>query len=103
MKNVTDNFKNDIRTYGRQFDFKFNVNNVEVNTDSINSIKPSFNSSLFKTIMNKVEIDSQNDIEKKSPIDIQVGIKVNEDNYEYINYNTYYVKTAKDRRIHYPI
>lgn len=95
MKNVTDNFKNDIRTYGRQFDFKFNVNNVEVNTDSINSIKPSFNSSLFKTIMNKVEIDSQNDIEKKSPIDIQVGIKVNEDNYEYINYNTYYVEDSE--------
>ena len=38
MKNVTDNFKNDIRTYGRQFDFNFKVNNIEIDTDFINSI-----------------------------------------------------------------
>lgn len=95
MKNVTDNFKNDIRTYGRQFDFNLKVNNIEIDTDFINSIKPSFNTSLFKTIMHKVEIDSQNDIEKKSRIDIQAGIKVNEDNYEYINYNAYFVESSE--------
>lgn len=95
MKNVTNNFKEDIKTYGRQFDFKLKVNDSDIDNDNINYIKPSFNSSLFKTIMHKVEIDSKYDIEKKSKINIQVGVKVNEPNYEYIDYNTYYVNNSE--------
>ena len=33
--------------------------------------------------MHKVEIDSKYDIERKSKINIQAGVKVNEPNYEY--------------------
>ena len=95
MKNVTNNFKEDIRTYGRQFDFKLKINDSDIDNDNINYIKPSFNSSLFKTIMHKVEIDSKYDIERKSKINIQAGLKVNEPNYEYIDYNIYYVNNSE--------
>lgn len=95
MKDITNQFKDDIRTYGRQFDFKFKVNKEDIDNDFINCIKPSFNTKLFKTVMHKVEVDSKYDIDKKSKINIQIGVKVNENSYQYINYNTYYVKNSE--------
>ena len=98
MKNVTDNFKTDIRTYGRQFDFKIKIDNIDEDTDNFNYIKPSFNVDLFKTVMHKLEIDSKNDISKNSKINIEAGVKVNEQNYEYIGYNTYTVTEPSERQ-----
>lgn len=95
MKNVTNNFKEDIRTYGRQFDFELKVNDEKYNIDTINYIKPFFYASFFKTIMHQVKIDSKYEIAKKSKINIRVGVKVNESNYEYIDYNTYYVGNSE--------
>lgn len=95
MKDITNQFKDDIRTYGRQFDFKFKVNKEDIDNDFINCIKPSFNTKLFKTVMHKVEVDSKYDIDKKSKINIQIGVKVNENSYQYVNYNTYYVKNSE--------
>ena len=94
MRNVTSQFKEDIRTYGRQLDFKIKVNEVEEDLDNFNSVKPSFNANLFKTIMQSVKIDSKNAVAKKSKIEISVGIKVNEPTYEYIKYNPYTVKSC---------
>ncbi len=95
MKNVTDNFKLDLRTYGRQIDVKIQLDDVEANIDNFNSVKPSFNADLFKTIMHQVEIDSKVSMTENTKINIQVGIKLNEKKYEYINLNTYYVKTCE--------
>ena len=95
MKNVTNSFKNDIRTYGRQLDFKIKINNVDANLDDFGYIKPSFNSTLFKTIMHCIEVDSKNEIEKNSTINLQAGVKLNENNYEYIDYNTYFVNSIE--------
>lgn len=94
-KNVTNNFKSDIRTYGRQFDYKIKINNVEEDTDNFNYIKPSFNADLFKTIMHTLKIDSKNDIKPKSKINIRAGVKLNQKNYEYIDYNTYITKPSE--------
>ena len=95
MKNVTSQFKENIRTFGRQFDFKVKIDNSDIDSDYLNSIKPSFNANLFKTIMHKLEIDSKNKLEKKSKINIEVGLKANEKEYEYISYNTYTVNTCE--------
>jgi len=95
MKNVTNSFKNDIRTYGRQLDFKIKINNVDANLDDFGYIKPSFNAGLFKTIMHCIEVDSKNEIEKNSTINLQAGVKLNENNYEYIDYNTYFVNSIE--------
>ncbi len=95
MKQVTENFKNDIKTYGRQFNFEIKVNDVDISDDDINYIKPSFNSSLFKTIMHQIEIDSKNEIPLKSKVKTRAGIKVNEPDYEYISYNTCIVNSSE--------
>ena len=95
MKQVTQNFINDIKTYGRQFNFKIKINDKDVSDDDVNYIKPSFNSKLFQTIMHQIEIDFKNNIPLKSKIKISAGIKVNEPDYEYINFNTCVVNTSE--------
>lgn len=95
MINVDDNFKVDIQTYGRQFDVKLKANNEELTGDDLNYIKPSFNTSLFKTIMHQIEIDSNVYIPNKTKITGKIGVKVNEKTYNYIDLNTYYVKSCE--------
>ena len=95
MINVNDDFKIDIRTYGRQFDVKLKANNVDVSSDNLNYIKPSFNTSLFKTVMHQIEIDSKVYMPNKTKITGKIGVKVNEKNYNYIDLNTYYVKSCE--------
>lgn len=98
MKNITNNFKTDIRTYGRQLDYKVKINNISVDVDEFNYIKPSFHIDLFKTVMYELELDSKKDILKKSKINISAGVKVNEPLYEYVNYNTYTVTKPSERQ-----
>lgn len=95
MINVNDNFKVDIRTYGRQFDVKLKANNEDLTGDDLNYIKPSFNTSLFKTIMHQIEIDSNVYMPNKTKITGKIGVKVNEKTYNYIDLNTYYVKSCE--------
>lgn len=95
MINVDDNFKIDIRTYGRQFDVKLKANNIDVDSDNLNYIKPSFNTSLFKTVMHQIEIDSKVYMPNKTKITGKIGVKVNEKKYNYIDLNTYYVKSCE--------
>lgn len=95
MKQVTDNFKNNIKTFGRQLSFKVQINDTDISEDDINYIKPSFNSKLFQTIMHKLEIDSKNQIPLKSKIKVSAGIKVNEPDYEYVSYSTYSVNSCE--------
>jgi hypothetical protein len=95
MKQVTDNFKNNIKTYGRQFNFDIKINDVDISDDDINYIKPSFNSTLFQTIMHQIEIDSKNKIPLKSTIKVKAGVKVNEPEYEYVSYNTCIVNSSE--------
>lgn len=91
MKNIDNIFKDDIRTYGRQLDFRIKINNEQKSTDDFYYIKPSFHTDLFKTVMHELEIDSKNELKEKTKINIEAGLKVNGP-YQYINYNTYSVK-----------
>ena len=95
MRNVTDNFKIDLRTYGKQIDAKVKVNDTDFDSDDLNYIKPSFNTPLFKTIMHQVEIDSKKFMPSDTKININLGVKLNEKSYEYIDLGTYYVKSCE--------
>lgn len=95
MKNVTDDFKIDIRTYGRQFDVKLKANDADISNDYLNYLKPSFNASLFKTVMHQIEIDTKVYMPINTKITGQIGVKVNEKTYNYIDLNTYYVKSCE--------
>lgn len=95
MINVQENFKIDLRTYGRQFNIKLKVNNSDFNADNLNYIKPSFTTPLFKTIMHQIELDSKVFMLKDTKISGRIGVKVNEKNYKYIDLNNYYVQSCE--------
>ncbi len=95
MINVQENFKIDLRTYGRQFNIKLKVNNSDFNADNLNYIKPSFSTPLFKTIMHQIELDSKVFMPKGTKISGRIGVKVNEKNYKYIDLNNYYVQSCE--------
>lgn len=91
MKNVSNNFKENIKKYGRQIDCKIEVGNLTIGKELINSVVPSFNTALFKSVMRVLEIDSNVLIFKGSKINVKVGIKFGSSNYEYINFNDFEV------------
>lgn len=95
MKSVDNIFKQDIRTYGRQLDFKIKINDIAVNEDNFSYLRPTINALLFKTIMHAVKFDTNYNLNKKDKINIEAGIKVNEPAYKYIGYNSYYVYSSK--------
>jgi len=97
MKNVTQSFKENIKKYGRQLDAIISVNGEIIDSEDINSITPSFNADLFKTVMKMLEIDSNIYIEKDSILNLKAGVKFDSD-YEYINYNNYKVTKEPEKQ-----
>ena len=91
MKNIPNIFKSDIRTYGRQLDVKMKVDNAQFDIDKLNYVKPSYNTKLFKTVMHVLEIDTQEEMQKGSKIELKIGLKVNQSDYNYVQFNSYYV------------
>lgn len=95
MKNVSNSFKENIKKYGRQIDCKIEVGSLTIGKEIINSVRPSFNTSLFKSVMYELEIDSNVLIPKETKINVKVGIKFGSSNYEYINFNGFEVYSCE--------
>lgn len=95
MKQVNSNFKNNIKKYGRQIDAQITFNNTTIGKEDINKIVPYFNTSLFKSVMCGLEIDSNVKIAEKTKFNTKAGIKFNNDSYEYIQFNEYTVYSCE--------
>lgn len=95
MKQVTNSFKNNIKKYGRQLDAIITFGNTTISKEHINSIIPSFNTTLFKSVMQAIEIDSNIKIEKGTKINVKVGVGFNNSAYEYVEYNNYKTQDPK--------
>jgi len=89
MKIHTSQFKEGIKTFGREIDAKISYDETILGSEVLNYLKPSFNVELFKTIMKKVEFDSNVKVPVKSWVKPEFGIKT--DDYEYLNYGNYYI------------
>lgn len=98
MKNVTQNFKENIKKFGRQLDASITVDNETIDSERINNINASFNTGLFKTVMHVLEIDCNEKIEKDSVINARIGVKFANSNYEYVEYNNYKVKDEPEKQ-----
>lgn len=94
MKNVSQNFKNELKNLGRQLDVKitYTTNNTEIILDSetLNSVVLSYEGNLLKSIMKTLVIDSNDAIPKDTEINVKCGILVNSA-YEYIDYGNFIV------------
>lgn len=94
MKNVSQNFKNELKKLGKQIDAKitYTINGTEVvlNSEFLNSVVFSYEGNLLKSVMKTLVIDSNNFIEKGTVINLKCGILVNSA-YEYIDYGNFIV------------
>ena len=98
MKTHTSNFKNQIKTMGRELDSKISYTlngvNVELGKEQLNSITPTYQGALLKSVMKELDIDSNVYIPEKTILNYQFGVKVNGE-YEYINFGNYVVYKAE--------
>ena len=98
MKAHTSDFKNQIKTMGRELDSKItytlNGVNVELGKEQLNSITPTYQGALLKSVMKEIDIDSNVYIPEKTILNYQFGVKVNGE-YEYLNFGNYVVKSVE--------
>jgi hypothetical protein len=94
MKAHTNDFKNEIKTLGRELDSKitYTENNVEIElgSEQLNSISLHYQGAILKSIMKQLDIDSNVDIPLNTILNAQFGIKVN-GVYEYLNLGNFIV------------
>lgn len=98
MKIHTNAFKEQIKEMGRELDSKItytlNGVNVELGKEQLNSITPTYQGALLKSVMKELDIDSNVYIPEKTILNYQFGVKVNGE-YEYINFGNYVVYKAE--------
>jgi hypothetical protein len=94
MKTHTNKFKKNISKLGRILDSKItytlNGETIELSKEHLNSITPSFESSLLKATMKVLTIDSNIEIPENTILNYKFGVKV-DDNFEYLDYGNYIV------------
>ena len=92
MKQVSNNFKTYIKTNGKQLDCKIVItDDLILGKKDVNSIQPFFNTTLFKTVMCGLEIDSNTRITEGTEFKAKIGVKFKNSAYEYIEYENYTV------------
>lgn len=98
MKIHTQNYKENVKLFGRELDSKItytlNSENIELGAEKLNSITPSFQSSILKSVMKQLDIDSNVEIPEGTVLNFQFGIKVN-DEYEYLDFGNYVVYSVE--------
>lgn len=95
MKTHTQGFKRQIIEMGREIDSKITYaiddEIIELSGEELNSITPSFQGGILKSVMKQLDIDSNIPIPIGTILNYQFGVKVN-DEYEYLNFGNYIVK-----------
>lgn len=98
MKTHTSNLKNTVKRIGRVLDSKitYTLNNEEIvlGMTDLNSVTPSYTTSLLKSVMKQLDIDSNVEIPEGTVINYQLGVLVN-GSFEYLNYGNYVVYSVE--------
>lgn len=98
MKIHTSQFKEEIKKFGRQIDsiitYELDDETITLGKEDLNSITPTFQSSILKSAMKQLDIDSNVDIPLGTKINYQFGVLVN-DEYKYLNYGNYIVFSSE--------
>ena len=106
MKTHTSSFKNAIKEYGREIDsvitYTSDGSTIELGNEELNSITPSFEGSILKSVMKQLIIDSNVEIPVNTELNFQFGVKIADedvedyrDNYEYVDFGNYIVKEVE--------
>jgi len=102
MKTHTNDFKSQIKEFGREIDsvitYTDNGSTITLGNEDINSITPVYEGNILKSVMKQLDIDSNTDIPLNTVISFNFGVKIRDnevldyrDNYDYINFGNYIV------------
>lgn len=94
MKTHTNNYKENIKLFGRQITSKITFGNTTLGDEELNSITPVFQGSLLKSCMKELDIDSNINIPVGTILRYQFGVLVGNE-YEYIDFGNYVVKSSE--------
>ena len=94
MKVHTNAFKEQIKEMGKELDSLITFDGTELGAEQLNSVTPSFESSILKSAMKMLEIDSNIEIPKGSVVNYKFGVKVN-GVYEYLDFGNYIVYSVE--------
>ena len=106
MKAHTNDFKNEIKKFGRQLDsiitYTLDDEVIGLGNENLNSITPHYEGAILKSVMKQLDIDSNVEIPIGTEINYQFGVKIaNEDvedyrdNYEYLDFGNYIVYSSE--------
>jgi hypothetical protein len=94
MKNVSSEYKNNIKKFGKEIDCKVSYyeNNtlVELEAKDLLNVSLHYEGALMKSVMAQLDIESTSDIPVEKTIDVEFGVKVGNE-YEYITLGTFKV------------
>ena len=98
MKTHTSQFKEDIKTIGKQLDSKitFKIDGVTqiLTSEDLNGVTPTFQGAILKSVMKELDIDSNVDIPIGTEINYKFGVKL-EGSFEYLDYGNYIVYSSE--------
>ncbi len=98
MRTVSNDFKNEIKKFGREFNdlIRYTIGNeaVELTQENIFSVTPRYESKLLGCTMKQLEINVDSEIPIETVLNYKIGLKI-DDEYEYIDYGNYIVKSAE--------
>ena len=94
MKAHTNNYKEEIKKFGRDIDSKIIIGQTELGKEVLNSVSPHYQSSLLKSVMKQLDIDSNVDIPLETELNYQFGVKVG-NAYEYVDFGNYIVYASE--------
>lgn len=98
MKAHTSGYKEEVHLIGRQIDSKitYKLNGVvqTLTSEQLNSITPTFQGAILKSVMKELDIDSNVDIPLGTSINYKFGVLVNSA-YEYIDFGNYIVYSSE--------
>lgn len=98
MKAHTSQFKENISTIGKQLDSKitYELNGVmqTLTSEQLNSITPTYQGAILKSVMKELDLDSNVDIPLGTILKYQFGVLVN-NQYEYLDFGNYIVYSSE--------
>ena len=75
MKLVSNSFKNQIKNLGREINVKISYDNYVYENSEINRVNLSYDGAILKSVMKKLEIDSNVEISKDTWVNFKFGVK----------------------------
>lgn len=95
MRKHTEQFKTKIKEFGRQLDSKLTFGETELGNEQLNAVTPVLQSALLKSVMKELDIDSNVDIPIGTVVNYKLGVLLDNDTYEYIDYGNYIIYSSE--------